>query len=463
MAVSVAIQSDVGVIGLDGMGRNVALHLADLHFNVAAYDWRPHRTLTLEEQTTGPGLRVTRDVSELFGCLRRPRTILIFSSADAPMNFVLDQLLPRLEPEDLLVDAGDSYFKDTALRGRLLGQAFVHFMAVGLAGGEKGARHGAIVMSGGGRAASQRMGPLLEAMAATVHGEPCVSSFETAAAAHFVKMVHAGVEYAIMELLSETLDLLQRTLLLTDEELQDDSGAWHMGILNGYLMEISGRVFEPVDKQTPRLLLREKLGAAKTDPLGRWVTQSARELQVPIPTIEAAAGAQGVAVTERRRALLAAPFRQPVGRFGNDSMSVLDELHGALHAAMIIAYAQGMALLTAASQQHGFQFNLHEISRAWRGCTHLRTSLLDNITAALQATPDLADLLSDDDLSQSVMDSQESLRHAVWRAQQLDTVAPGLLASLDYLDSDRAAWLPVNLIEGPRCQPARAAQLAAAG
>jgi len=446
MAVSNATQSDVGIIGLDVIGRNAALRLAELDFNVAAYDWAGRKTRALREQTTGPKVRLAANVSELMAKLRQPRTILIFGGAEAPTSVVLDQLLPELKLGDLLMDAGDSYFKDTANHRTRLAERGIQFMGIGLAGGEKGARHGAVVMAGGGGEARHRTRPLLEAMAATVRGEPCVSYFETAAAAHFVKLCHAGVEYALLQLLSETFDLVQRTLRLTDEELHDAAGAWHLGVLNGYLMEISGRDFQPVEKPAPRLLLQERLESARHDPQGKWVAQSAWELEVPVPTIEAAVGAQRVAVTERRQALLAAPFRQPVGRFGNDPESVLDELHGALDAAMMITYAQGMALLIAGSQHLGFQFNLHEISRAWRGCTHLRTSLLDDITTALQATPDLPSLLSDDDLSQVVMARQENLRHAVWRAHELDTPAPALLASLDYLDANREAWLPANLI-----------------
>jgi 6-phosphogluconate dehydrogenase len=270
-------------------------------------------------------------------------------------------------------------------------------------------------------------------------------------------LCHAGVEYALLQLLSETFALLQRTLLLTDEELHDASRAWHLGVLNSHLMEISGQVFEPEDRQTPRLVLEQCLESVRNDPLGKWVAQSARELEVQIPTIEVAVGTQRVAAAERQQSLVATPFRQPVGSFGDDTRSVLDEMHGALQAAMMITYAQGMALLSAASRHLGFRFNLHEISRAWRGGTRLRTALLDDITIALQATPGLPGLLCDDDLSQGVMARQEKLRHAVWRAHELDAVVPALLASLDYLDASREAWLPVNLIQVQPRSPARAA------
>jgi 6-phosphogluconate dehydrogenase len=456
MAVANETQNEVGVIGLDPIGRSVAFRLAEQGFNVAAYEWPGQKTPARRKQTPGPRLRTAATLSELMASLRPPRAILIFSGADAPMNLVLEKLLPELRIGDLVMDAGDSYFKDTAKHKRRLAEQCVQFMGIGLGGGHEGARRGAIVMTGSDREARQQARPLLEAMVATVRGEPCVISFETAAAAHFVKMVHAGIEYALLQLLAETFDLLQRTLLLTDEELHDVSGAWRLGVLNGYLMEISGRVFDPAGYLVPRPLLREKLESAKSDPMVRWLAQTSWELEVPMPTIEAALEMQRVTAVERQQALVAAAFRHPMGRFGNDRESVLDELDGALHAAMIITYAQGLALLSAASQQLDFRFNLPEITRAWRGCTQLRTTLLDDISTALELTPDLPDLLSDDDLSERVMSCQENLRHAVWRANELDIGVPALFASLDYLDSDRVAWLPVNLIQVPRGQPARA-------
>jgi 6-phosphogluconate dehydrogenase len=447
MAVADAAQNEIGVIGLDLMGRNVAFRLAEQSFSVAACDWAEQKTFTLRDQPMGPPVRVAANVHELMVSLRQPRKILIFSGPDAPMNLVLEQLLPELKIGDLVIDAGHTHFKDTAKHRRRLAERSVQFMGLGLGGGEKGARHGAMVMAGGESEACRQARPLLEAMAATFRGQPCVSLFETAAAAHFVKMVHAGIEYALLQLLSETFGLLQRTLRLADEELHDASGAWHIGVFNGHLTEISGRVFDPKDPHAPRLLLREKLASAKRDALGKWLAQCSWELETLTPTIEAAVEMQRVAAAERRQALVGTPFRHPVGRFGDDRESVLDELHGALQAAMLITYAQGLSVLGAASRQFGFRFNLLEIARAWRGCTHLRTSLLDDITAALEATPGLPDLLSDDDLSQRVMASQEDLRHAVWRAHLLDTGAPALLASLDYLDFNRAAWWPVNLVQ----------------
>jgi len=454
--VSDAIRSDVGVIGLDVIGRNVALHLVEHEFEVTAMDWGRPKTSAIQEQATGTRVLVAGSVSELMASLRQPRTILIFSSEDVPLDFVLDRLLPQLDRGDLLMDAGESFFKDTTRHDSQLAELGIQFMGIGLAGGEQGARDGAIVVAGGRPEVRQRVRPLLEALAATVRGEPCVSYLETAAAAHFVKMVHSGVECALLQSLAETYELLERTLPVADMELDDSSGAWHIRVLNGYLMEIYGRGVEPAAQQEQRQLLEQKLESARNDALGRRAAESALELKVPAPTIEAATGTERVVESERRQALLATPFRQPVGSFGDDPVSVLEELLAAFEAGMMISYAQAIDLLAAASEHFGFQFQLHEITRAWRGCTRLRTALLDDITTALQTTPDLPGLLADDDLSEKVMARQENLRRAVWRVREVDTPIPALLASLDYLDSTRTAWMPANLIQVPsRHQPRR--------
>jgi 6-phosphogluconate dehydrogenase len=449
-------KNEVGVIGLDAAGEGVARNLADHQFKVAACHWGPRQS------TAPPALAVplAANARELIASLRRPRTILIFSDAGGPANSIFEELLPGLEEGDLLMDAGNSYFKDTARRSRSFTDRGIQFMGVGLAGGQEGPRQGAIVMAGGGCEARARTRPLLEAIAATVRGQPCVSFLESVAAAHFAKMVHAGIEFALLQLLSETFDLTQRALRPADEPMRRLSRTGPAGALNGYLMEIGGRLFEPVGQRPPRPLLEQKLQAAKQDAQGEWTARSALELEVSIPTIDAAVGTLALPAPERERALLATPCRQPAGRCADDARSVLAELHGALQAAMIITYAQGLALLAAASKFHGFHYQLDDLCRAWRGCAPLRTALLEDMAAALETTPDLPDLLSDEDVSEKVMARQECLRRAVWRAHQLNTLVPAMLASLDYLDSNRQAWLPFNLIQVPRHPPAQVRPLA---
>jgi 6-phosphogluconate dehydrogenase len=446
---------DVGVAGLGGMGRSIAQNISSHLFKVAACDSHPRRGGVLPQGLAEDQLLHAQTLPELAGLVRQPRKIFIFGETEASTDAIIEELLPHLAPRDLLIDAGDSYFRDAERRARKLSERHIEFMVLGIAGGDAAARQGAMIMAGGRREDYARTRPLLEALAAKVKGEPSAGYVGSAAAACFARMVHAGIEYGLMQLVSETFDLMQRTLVLSDEQLRDVSGAWHIGVLNGYLAEVSGHLFDPEDEGTERRQIEEKLNALKNNPAALWITQSARELGVPTPTIDAALGAQGFSARERQRSLILTPFRHPFGRFGNDAGSVLEELRGALYAAMIITYAEGLALLAAGSAQHGFHFDPVEVARIWKGGCSMRTTLLDDIAAALRATPTLLNLLCDEDLAEKVMAHQEFLRHAVWRASELDTVVPGLLASLDYLDSFRDAWLPVNLVQVQRDQKQR--------
>jgi 6-phosphogluconate dehydrogenase len=379
--------------------------------------------------------------------LRAPRTILLSNAQNTFTDATINELLPLLGDGDVLVDAGHSHFKDTLRRSQQLAHKSVSFMALGIAGGEAGARWGSAFTAGGSYESHLRTRHLWEAIAAEHDGLPCVSYVGCAAAAHFVNMVHDGIECGLAQLLSETFDLMKATLLLTDEELDDLSGAWHVGVLKGHLMEISGCLINPAHGKPGRLQLANRLEKAKMDDTARWIEQSARELEVQTPSIAASVGKEDSLAWERQRALVSSPVRQSRGRFGDDSESVLDELHKALWAGMIITYAEGLAVLEAARFKHGFQIYPSDIVRVWKGCATLSTTVLDDISKAMRATPSLRNVLGDEDLSEKVMAHQEFLRHAVWRANELNTVVPAMLAAVDYLDSQRDAWLPANLVQ----------------
>jgi 6-phosphogluconate dehydrogenase len=443
---------DVGVAGLDGMGPGIAQNISSHLFQVAACDAHPRTRGALTEGAATDPLLHTQTLPELASLLRRPRTIFIFGETGTATDAMIDQLLTHLAPRDLLIDAGDSYFKDAERRAQRLSERSIDFLCLGLAGGEAAARHGAMIMAGGRREVYARARPLLEALAANIKGRPSVGYLGSAAAASFARMVHAGIEYGLMQLVFETFDLMERILGVTSDQLHDFPGAWHAGILNGYLAEVSGHVINPVDEGTERRQIKEKLDAVKNGPSAGWIRQSARELGVPTPTLDAALGTEEFSARERQRTLIMTPFRHPCGRFENDPDSVLDELTGALYAATILTYAEGLALLAKGAAQHGFQSDPVEVVRIWKGGCNSRAVLLDDIGSALRATPTLENLLCDEDISEKVMAHQERLRHAVWRASELETVAPGLAASLDYLDSFRDAWLPVNLVQVQRDQ-----------
>lgn len=438
---------DVGVAGLSGVGRSIARNISSHLFQVAACDPRPESNVVLPGDLWEDDLFQVQSLPELAGVLRQPRTIFIFAETGEETDAIIDELLPYLAPRDILIDAGDSHFKDADRRARAVLERSAEFICLGIAGGDAAARKGAMIMAGGRLETYARIRPLLEALAGNVKGGPSVGYLGSAAAVCFARMVHAGIEHGLMQLVSETFDLMQRTSLLTDEQLQDVSRTLHVGVLSSYLAEVSGHLMDPVDEWTERRQIKEKLNALKNDPAAHWIAQSARELGVPTPTIDAALGTHHFSARERQRMLILTPYRHPVGRFGDDAASVLDELVGALYTAMIITYAEGFALLAEGSARHRFHFDPIEIARIWKGGCSVRATLLEDIAAALRATPTLGNLLCDEDLAEKVMAHQEFLRHAVWRASELDTVVPGLLASLDYLDSFRDAWLPVNLVQ----------------
>ena len=414
---------------------------------MAAWGSPPRGDAAIGEVLASGELVHAEALPELARLLRGPKTIFIFGETGAQTDAIIDELLPHLAKRDLLVDGGDSHFKDAARRARKLSERGVEFMCLGMAGGAAPAREGVIIMAGGRREAFARTRPLLEALARNVEGVPSVGHLGSAAAACFARMVHAGIEHGLMQLVSEAFDLMQRTLALSDDQIRDVSDAWHTGVIDGCLSEISSHLFDPVEKGAERRQIKVKLDALRNNPAGCWIAQAARDLGVPTPTLDAALGAMDFSARERQRSLILTPFRHPSGRFGDDAGSLMDELLGALQAAMIITYAEGFALLAEGSVQHQFELDLVEVARIWKGGCSARAAVLDDIAAALLATPGLGNLLCDEDIAEKVMARQECLRHAVWRATEMDMVVPGLLASLDYLDSFRDAWLPVNLVQ----------------
>ena len=258
-------QYAIGMVGLGVMGRNLLLNMADHGFSVAGYDKDASKIEALRQESKEPDVRAAADIKEFIGLLRRPRAVMMLVPAGAPVDSVITDLLPHLDEGDLIIDAGNSYFKDTDVRARNLAAEGIQFLGVGVSGGEEGARHGPSIMPGGPKEAYERVRPVLEAVAARVNGDPCVTWLGPGSAGHFVKMVHNGIEYAVMQLIAETYDLMKRGLGLNDDELHDVFSAWNNGELNGYLMEITSHIFSKQDEKTGRRLIDEILDVAKTE------------------------------------------------------------------------------------------------------------------------------------------------------------------------------------------------------
>ncbi len=289
-------QYEIGMVGLGVMGRNLVLNMADHGFPVAGYDKDAAKVEALRMESAERKISGAGNIVDFIALLHKPRAIMMLVPAGAPVDSVIKDLLPHLDQDDLIIDAGNSYFKDTDVRATTLADKGIQFLGVGVSGGEEGARHGPSIMPGGPRDAYERVRPVFEAAAAKVNGDPCVTYLGPGSAGHFVKMVHNGIEYGIMQLIAETYDLMKRGLGLNDDELQEVYALWNKGELNGYLVEITSHIFSKQDEKTGKRLIDEILDMAKQKGTGMWTSQSAMELQVPIPTIDLAVGMRDLSV-----------------------------------------------------------------------------------------------------------------------------------------------------------------------
>jgi len=443
-------QYEIGMVGLGVMGRNLLLNMADHGFSVAGYDKDRTKVEALRQESKKREVLGATDIAEFIALLRQPRAVMMLVPAGPPVDSVINDLLPHLQPGDLIIDAGNSYFKDTDVRAGNLAAKGIQFLGVGVSGGEEGARHGPSIMPGGPKEAYERVRPVLEAVAAKADGDPCVTYLGPGSSGHFVKMVHNGIEYAVMQLLAETYDLMKRGLGMNDDEMGEVYASWNKGELNGYLVEITSHIFSKQDEKTGKRLIDEILDVAKQTGTGMWTSQSAMELQVPIPTIDLAVAMRDMSVFEKEREQASGMYERSIPRFNADRSVFLKQLGRALYAAIIITYAQGMALLTVASNKYKYHFDLEAVARIWRGGCIIRAALLQDICAAFRTRRDLSNLLLDPNLSRTVMEHQEDLRKMACRAAESGLSAPGLMVSLGYLDAYRSAWVPANLIQAQR-------------
>ena len=441
---------ELGMIGLGVMGRNMLLNMADHGFPVVGYDKDASQVEALQKEAAASDIHAVANIRDFIRLLRRPRAIMMLVPAGPPVDSVIGDLLPHLEKGDLIIDAGNSYFKDTNLRARNLTERGIQFLGVGVSGGEEGARHGPSIMPGGPKEAYERVRLLLEAISARVSGDACVVYLGPGSAGHFVKMVHNGIEYAVMQLLAETYDLMKRGLGMSDDEMRDVYGAWNQGELNAYLIEITSRIFSKVDESTGKRLIDEILDVAKQKGTGMWTSQSAMELQVPIPTIDLAVAMRDMSVFEKQRETASEIFKRPIPAFAGDRKTFLDQLGHALHAAMIIVYTQGMAVLAAASDKYQYHLDLEAVARIWRGGCIIRAALLEDIRMAYRSQPDLSNLLLAPELAKKVMANEEDLRRVACAAIAMGLPTPCFVTALAYFDGYRSAWLPANLIQAQR-------------
>lgn len=441
---------EIGMIGLGVMGRNLLLNMADKGFSVAGYDKDESKVKALQQEAEERDISGATDIKEFLSILRRPRAVIMLVPAGAPVDSVIKELEPLLESGDLIIDGGNSYFKDTNLRSRSLDKKGIRFIGVGVSGGEEGARHGPSIMPGGPKEAYERVRSVLEAASAKVRKDPCVTWLGPGSAGHFVKMVHNGIEYGVMQLISETYDIMKRGLGLSDDELHEAYDSWNKGNLNGYLVEITSHIFTKADKTTGKRLVDEILDVAKQKGTGMWTSQSAMELHIPVPTIDTAVMMRNMSMLESERQSASSALGEPDRRLSADRKTFIKQLEDAMYAGVLICYAQGMSVLSAASESYNYKLDLEAVARIWRGGCIIRAALLEDIMNVYRSQPGLANLLLDKGMSNKVKVRENDLRDVVITATKSGLAVPGFMSAIGYLDSLRSAWVPANLVQAQR-------------
>jgi 6-phosphogluconate dehydrogenase len=441
---------DIGMVGLGVMGRNLVLNMADHGFSVVGLDKNPKQVQALEKEADGRRVRGVEDIEAFIKYLKKPRAVMMLVPAGPPVDSVIQDLIPHLEPGDLIIDGGNSHFTDTDVRAGALKERELLYMGMGISGGEYGARFGPSMMPGGPKAAYDRVKPILEAAAAKVGGEPCVTYLGSGSAGHYVKMVHNGIEYGVMQLIAESYDLMKRGLGLSDEKLGEIFKGWNESELRGYLMEITSNIFQETDAETGKYLIDVILDEAKQKGTGMWTSQDAMEIQVPLMSIDVAVAMRNLSALKDERKAASQMFTGPDPTFKGAETNFISQLRDALYAAMILTYAQGMNQLYVAAQKYGYEYLLEDVARIWRGGCIIRADLLEFFRSAYQKKPHLSNLLLDENLGEMVEDRQEDLRKVVQTAASLGIPTPGFMASLAYFDGYRSEWLPANLIQAQR-------------
>jgi 6-phosphogluconate dehydrogenase len=440
-----------GIIGLGVMGENLALNVANHGFSAAGFDLDEQKRKAAEEKWAGKNMATAGSLQELAGILERPRRILMMVPAGEPVDAVIHDLKPHLGAGDVLIDGGNSFFPDTDRRGKELEPAGIPYIGMGVSGGEAGALHGPSLMPGGPEDAYRKVEPILTAIAAQTGDGPCCTYLGQGGAGHYVKMVHNGIEYGIMQLICEAYDVMQRGLGMSAPEMAQVFAAWNQGELNSYLIEIAAAVLGATDPETGKPLVDIILDRAGQKGTGKWTSQNALDLGIAIPTIDAALEGRILSALKEQRVEAAEVLRGPARRkFRGDKAAFIETLRQALRLAVVTCYAQGFALLKEASTEYGYHLRLPEIARIWKGGCIIRARLLDAIKNALSAETDLANLLVAEPFRGTANELHGSLRAVVSKAVTAGIPCLAFAASLGYIDSYRRERLPANLLQGLR-------------
>jgi 6-phosphogluconate dehydrogenase len=443
-------QYDFGIIGLGVMGQNLALNVESKGFSVAGYDVDPAKAHAAGNKWAGKRMTTVASLQELAASLARPRKILIMVPAGKPVDAVLGELRPFLDRGDIVIDGGNSFFQDTDRRGRELEAAGILYVGMGVSGGEEGALHGPSLMPGGSEEAYRLLEPILTRIAARTDDGPCCAYMGKGGAGHYVKMVHNGMEYGIMQLIAESYDLMKRVLGMSAAQMQPVFARWNEGPLSSYLIEITADILGRTDPETGLPLVEVILDRAGQKGTGKWTSQNALDVGVAIPTIHAGLEARILSAFKDERTQAANVLQGPCKTFDGDRERFVGLLHDALRLAVLTSYAQGFALLREASREYGYGLQFAEIARTWKGGCIIRARVLDLIKTAFREKADLANLLLDRRFAALVNELHPALRAVVCAAADFGVPCLGLASALGYIDSYRSERLPANLIQAQR-------------
>ncbi len=443
-------QADIGLIGLAVMGQNLVLNMNDHGYTVAVYN---RTTAKVDDFMAGPaqGTEIipTYSISQLVTSLKKPRRIMMMVKAGEVVDAFIEQLLPHLEPGDIIIDGGNSLYTDSERRMQMLTKKNVLFIGTGISGGEEGARKGPSIMPGGNPEAWPHVRDLFQAIAAKVDGVPCCDWVGEGGAGHFVKMVHNGIEYGDMQLICEAYDFMSRGLALDEEQIAGIFSDWNDGLLNSYLIEISAHIFATKDVDgTP--LIRKILDSAGQKGTGKWTGINALELGIPLTLIAEAVFARCLSALKEERVRAAAVLSGPIPQIPVDPTPLIQNIHDALYGAKIISYTQGYMLMREAAKEYGWNLHYGSIALMWRGGCIIRSVFLDNIKQAFAVNPELDNLLLDDFFQKAIEQSQAGWRQATIKGIELGIPMPAIAAGLSYYDGYRSARLPANLLQAQR-------------
>ncbi|TNU29067.1 NADP-dependent phosphogluconate dehydrogenase [Bacillus velezensis] len=444
-------KQQIGVIGLAVMGKNLALNIESRGFSVSVYNRSSSKTEEFLEEAKGKNVVGTYSIEEFVQSLETPRKILLMVKAGTATDATIQSLLPHLEKDDILIDGGNTYYKDTQRRNKELAESGIHFIGTGVSGGEEGALKGPSIMPGGQKEAHELVKPILEAISAKVDGEACTTYIGPDGAGHYVKMVHNGIEYGDMQLISESYFILKQVLGLSAEELHEVFAEWNKGELDSYLIEITADIFTKKDEETGKPLVDVILDKAGQKGTGKWTSQSALDLGVPLPIITESVFARFISAMKEERVkasdLLSGPDVKPVTE---NKEELIEAVRKALFMSKICSYAQGFAQMKAASEEYNWDLKYGEIAMIFRGGCIIRAAFLQKIKDAYDREPELDNLLLDSYFKNIAESYQGALRQVISLAVAQGVPVPSFSSALAYYDSYRTAVLPANLIQAQR-------------